>query len=105
MFLNNAKVLGLNLSDVDSVFPSRGYYDHSGGVIPFAQHNPNAKIFLQETAGADYYHLTETMERYIGIDKKILELSQCVLLNGDKIIDDELIVFSNVSGKKCWKTC
>lgn len=101
MFLKNAEVLGVDLSQVDSVFLSHGHYDHSGGIIPFSKYNSKAKIYLQKTAGEDYYHLTEEMEKYAGIDKKILGLSQSIILDGDKKIDEELFVYSNISGERC----
>ncbi len=101
MFLKNAEVLGIDISQVDSVFLSHGHYDHSGGIIPFTKCNSKAKIYLQKTAGEDYYHLTEEIEKYAGIDKKILELPQSVLLEGDKKIDEELFVYSNISGERC----
>lgn len=101
MFLRNAEVLGVDISKVDTVFLSHGHYDHSGGILPFAACNTNAKIYMQASAGEDYYHVTEEMEKYAGIDKDILKLSQCVLLNGDKQIDEELFVYSNISGKRC----
>lgn len=101
MFLKNAEVLGVDLSQVDSVFLSHGHYDHSGGILPFAGYNPDAKIYLQKSAGEAYYHVTEEMEKYAGIDKDILKLSQCILLDGDKEIDEELFLFSNIKGSRC----
>ena len=101
LFLKNAEVLGVDIKDVDSVFLSHGHYDHSGGIIPFTRYNSNAKIYLQESVGRDYYHVTEEIEKYAGIDKKILELPQCILLNGNKKIDEELFVYSNISCKRC----
>jgi len=87
MFLKNAEVLGVDLSQVDNVFLSHGHYDHSGGIIPFSKCNREAKIYLQKSAGEAYYHVTEEMEKYAGIDTAILDLPQTILLEGDKKID------------------
>lgn len=98
LFLKNAKALGVDLSQVDTVILSHGHYDHSGGILKFAQINPSAKIYMQRSASGDYYH----GERYIGMDREIAELPQVQLLDGDFKIDDELSVFSNITGRKFW---
>ncbi len=97
--LRNAEILGIDLSEVDAVILSHGHYDHSGGIMPFVKINPDARIYMQDTAGADYYaDYGENSEgeryRYIGIDKKITELPQAVKLHGDYRIDDDLELFT-----------
>ena len=101
-FLENAKTLGVDLQSVDSVFLSHGHYDHSSGILPFAAINSNASIYMQENALLPYYHKTETEERYIGIDPAIGELEQLTVLSGDIIIDEELALFANVTGRELW---
>jgi len=101
-FLQNAEVLGIDLTEVDTVVLSHGHYDHSGGILPFARSNPNAGIYMQKAAGEDYISIRESGETYIGIDKEILNLPQLVLLEGDAKIDEELSVFSNVVGRRFW---
>lgn len=101
-FIKNATTLDVDLSSVDSVFLSHGHYDHSGGIMPFTEVNVNAPIYIQEKALLPYYHKTETEERHIGIDTSIADLPQLQLLNGDVVIDDELTVFSNVTGRELW---
>lgn len=90
--IRNAKMLGVDLTAVDTVILSHGHYDHSGGILPFVELNPKAKIYMQQNAGGDYYAFDgeEQGFRYIGIDKKILSLPQVQLLKGDTKIDDEL---------------
>ena len=97
--MHNAEKLGIDLSEVDTVILSHGHYDHSGGIIPFVKLNPNADIYMQETADADYYaddgeKAEEERYRYIGIDKGISELTQVKKLQGDYRIDDELELFT-----------
>jgi len=94
--LKNAQKLGVNLADVDTVILSHGHYDHSGGILPFAELNPRAKIYMQQNAGGEYYAFDGEDKgfRYIGIDKKILSLPQVQLLKGDAKIDDELRLFT-----------
>lgn len=95
--LKNAKILGINLKDIDIVILSHGHYDHSGGITPFIKINDKALIYMQQSATKDYYaddgkNATERF-RYIGIDKEIKKLSQVRFLNGDKKIDEELELF------------
>ena len=101
-FLENAKELGIDLGQVDVVFLSHGHYDHAGGLLAFAKMNPTAKIYMQKTAGNDYYNLRDDSEKYIGIDKRIMELPQVCLLNGDYRIDEEIYVFTDILGRKYW---
>lgn len=100
MFLKNANVLGVDLTQVDMVVLSHGHYDHAGGILPFAAKNPNAKIYMKSSAGEDYYHLSLSEERYIGIDKGILKLPQIVMVQKEKHIDNELFLFSDITGKR-----
>ena len=97
--LYNAKELGIDLSKVDTVVLSHGHYDHSGGIMPFANINSEARIYMQETADADYYaddgeRAEGERYRYIGIDKAIASLPQAVKIQGDHRIDDELEMFT-----------
>ena len=101
-FLENATTLGIDLQSVDAVILSHGHYDHSGGILPFTGINPDATIYMQEKALLPYYHKTNIEERYIGIDPAIGELSQLKTLIGDSVIDEELTLFTNVTGRKLW---
>lgn len=94
----NARQLGVDLSKVDTVVISHGHYDHAGGLMGFVHQNPTAQIYMQKSAGGDYFH----RDRYVGIDKAIMELSQLRLIEGDYQIDDELQLFSGITGRKLW---
>ena len=99
-FAENAKTLGVDLSQVDMAMLSHGHYDHSGGLMKFAQINENAPIYMQSNAGGEYYHTNDTLEKYIGIDKNILKLPQVRLIDGNIRIDDEISVFAGVKGRR-----
>lgn len=94
-FIDNAKQLGIRLEDVDVVILSHGHYDHTGGVIGFSKINPNAPIYMQESAGGEYYSLHPEGYRYIGIDKNILRLKQIELIKRNAVIDEELSILFN----------
>ena len=48
--LKNAEKLGIDLTQVDTVILSHGHYDHSGGIMAFTKINPDAVIYMQESA-------------------------------------------------------
>ncbi|MCR4907821.1 MAG: MBL fold metallo-hydrolase [Lachnospiraceae bacterium] len=97
--IKNAEKLGIDLKQVDTVILSHGHYDHSGGIIPFSEINPDAVIFMQASAGGDYYaddgeNAGDSRYVYIGIDKDIIKLPQVKFIRGDLKIDDELELFT-----------
>ena len=96
--LKNAKMLEIDLANVDTVVLSHGHYDHSGGIIPFTKVNDKAIIYMQASAIRDYYaddgeDVAERF-RYIGIDKEIAKLPQVRPVDGDIRIDEELELFT-----------
>lgn len=98
LFMRNADKLKIDLSRIDTVILSHGHYDHGGGILSFAERNPKAAIYMQRSALGDYYH----GERYIGIKKEIAELDQVRFLDGDTRLDDELFLFSHITGRLFW---
>lgn len=96
--LENAKKLGVDLTKVDTVVLSHGHYDHSGGLSAFRDLNQDAVIYMQQSALGDYYH----GERYIGVDKRIAGMQGVKLLTGDFRINEELSVFTGITGRKFW---
>ncbi len=101
-FMKNANRLNVDLTQVDTLILSHGHYDHSGGIMPFASMNLNAKIYIHEEAAGDYYSEKPDRTYYAGIDKEIAKLSQTVTINTDTCIDEELYIFTNVTGRRHW---
>ncbi len=83
--IHNARILGVDLAEVDTVILSHGHYDHSGGIIPFTKINDKAIIYMQDNVTKEYYaddgRKAIERYRYIGIDKDILKLSQVRFIN------------------------
>lgn len=100
LFLHNAARLGVDLKTVDALILSHGHYDHAGGILDFSRISPGAGIYLRTCADGDYYHLTDRGEKYIGIDKRITALAQCIWVDGDLRIDGELFLYTNIRGEK-----
>lgn len=97
-FIDNAIKLGIDLTKVDTVVLSHGHYDHTGGMLEFSGNNAHADVYLQRTACGDFFH----NNRFIGIDDRILSLRTLHLLDGDHKIDEELSIFSNITGRKLY---
>lgn len=96
--VKNAEALSIDLSAVDTVILSHGHYDHSGGIMPFSKLNHTAQIIMQRLAAEPHYN----GERYIGIDTDILKLPNVRLIDGDMQLDDELFLFSGITGRRCY---
>lgn len=96
--LSNAEKLGVDLSQVDMVILSHGHYDHSGGLTAFGKLNRKAVIYVQKDAFGDYFH----GERYIGVEKEIVRLPGIEILEGNCEIDEELSLFTKITGRRHW---
>ena len=100
LLLKNAEKLGIDLTKVDTVILSHGHYDHGGGILPFAEINPAAKIYIPAAAFGAYYSLRDGAPRYIGLAEEIRRLPQVVIVGGTAAgifrIDDELSLFSGI---------
>lgn len=96
--LKNADVLGVELAAVDTVILSHGHYDHAGGILPLCERTQTAVIYLQRAATEPHFN----GERYIGIDPAVANLPNVRLLDGDTKLDDELFLFSGVTGRRCF---
>lgn len=65
IFLKNARMLGIDLSQVDVAVLSHGHYDHGGGLSAFLKINSRSKVYLSGYAFEPHYH---GPEKYIGLD-------------------------------------
>ncbi len=72
LFADNAKKLGLDLSEIDMAVLSHGHYDHGGGLEKFFEINTKAKVYIHPKAVLDYYAVREGTETsYIGIPENV----------------------------------
>ncbi len=101
-FIENAAEKGIDLTAVDTVVLSHGHYDHTGGLLAFAELNPNAVIYVHKNAVGEFYNCRHTPPKYIGMDARIADLPQVVWVDGDLKLDNELSLFTGVRGRRLW---
>lgn len=100
LLLGNAEKLGVNLKSVDIAILSHGHYDHAGGLRAFMEFNTQAKLYMHELAVCRGHYAAELVGwRDIGIDKDLYnDFSHRIVLTGSRCaIDDELLIFSDIS--------
>ena len=101
LFLENAKKLDVNISDIDYLIISHGHYDHGGGLRMFFKENTKAKVFLQCFAFEKYHALrpNDTLE-FIGLEEELKQNRQIVLTSDQFFISKGIEVFSNITQRK-----
>lgn len=102
-FMQNAKTLGIDLSQVDTAFLSHAHNDHCGGLAAFLRCNKRAKVYMQRAALGDYYVVTDTKCASIGLSQELRQYEDRFVLCEDTVrLDGELTVFSRVTGRTLW---
>ncbi|MBQ0064946.1 MAG: MBL fold metallo-hydrolase [Firmicutes bacterium] len=100
----NAQKLNIDISKVDTLILSHGHYDHAGGILSFSSLNPNADIYLHKKAGGAYYSLRKEGYTYIGINPRIMGLSNLHYIDKDIALDEEISIFTKVTEREKWPT-
>ena len=103
-FIYNAKKLGIDLADIDTVVISHGHFDHGGALASFLKVNNKAKIYIHRLAFEAYYIKILFAKIQIGLDKSLLDDDRMILTGDTITINDELLIFSDVEGMFCTKS-
>ncbi len=100
-FMDNALLMGLNLSDVEYAVLSHGHYDHSGGLGAWHRANPNRKIYAMRGYDGEYYSASRGELHEIGVPKEVL--TQCsgsvVQVDGMKQLDKNVYMLGHSHGR------
>ncbi len=94
-FLSNARLLGLDLAEVDFAVLSHGHYDHGGGLKAFLQVNDRAKVYLSRHAFGPHYN---GHSRYIGLDPALADSDRLVWVDDDLDLGGGISIVSGVEG-------
>ena len=100
LFLENARKLGVNIAEIDTVVISHGHVDHAGALSLFLQNNHSAKIYVRESAFDRHYTKVLGLPFSVGLDRALKNNKQLVFTNETEVIDDELTLFSDVEPKE-----
>jgi 7,8-dihydropterin-6-yl-methyl-4-(beta-D-ribofuranosyl)aminobenzene 5'-phosphate synthase len=97
LFLENAKKLNVDISDVDYLIISHGHDDHGGGLKAFLQENTKAEVFLQRLAFGKYYDMKpDGSLEYAGLDEELKQDRRIVFTEDRFFISKGIYVFSNI---------
>lgn len=100
-FVKNAKLLGIDISEVDMCFLSHGHYDHGGGLNAFLEANDKADIYMSPRAFGRYYHLKGDRNHYIGLED-FADKSRFIFVKDITEFHSGISAFNGVTGRKIW---
>lgn len=101
LFLQNAAVLGIDLSRTDTAVLSHGHYDHGGGLKAFCSVSRHAKIYARREVFGAYYSIRSHQEKYIGLPEDLkTDPDRFILCSGNMRIDDSLFLFSDIGAER-----
>lgn len=99
MFERNAKMLGIDLSEVDIAVLSHGHYDHGGGLARFLEINKKSPVYVNEYAFEQHYNGTQ---KYIGLDISLKNNSRLIFTSDVYKINDSMTLFSCNENRKSY---
>ena len=100
LFFENARKMGVNIEDVDTVVISHGHVDHAGALSLFLQINHSAKIYIRENAFDKHYVKVLGLPFNVGLDRSLKDNKQIIFTDSTEIIDEELTLFSDVQSSE-----
>lgn len=71
--LSNAKALGVDLSEADTLILSHGHYDHTGGVSEILKLSPETDVYYHPALISSHYAVRSDSVRSIGIPDSSLD--------------------------------
>ena len=89
VFLHNAKVYDIDLSNIDAIFLSHGHWDHSSAILEVVKASGGVKLFTHPEAFSSRFYISNNGEkRDIGIKKEI-SVARIEELGGEIIFNSE----------------
>ncbi len=90
-FADNARAMGIDLSQVDLCILSHGHYDHGGGLRRFLSLNNQAPIYLSRLAFSDCHNASG---RYIGLEEGLKDSERLIFTGDETVLDRGLTLYS-----------
>ena len=103
-FAENARRLGVDLSQVDVAVLSHGHSDHGGGLRAFCEVNSRAEIYLRPDAFGEFYAVKPGQAPcYIGLEPSLWELESRLVPSAPGLrLDEELEFLGPVPAVFSW---
>lgn len=79
-FAENAKQMGVDLSQVDLCVLSHGHYDHSGGLMRFLEINDHAPVYMHRRASEPHFNGSV---KYIGMAESLIGHPRMILTDDE----------------------
>ncbi len=100
-FIENARKLGIDISDVDLLVISHGHKDHGGGLEAFINTNDKAKIIASKYAFDKYYaRVSKLLKVDIGLNPTFMNHERVQLIEGLTDLDNGMFIFDGVKSNK-----
>jgi len=96
LFIRNAELLDIDLSDVDYVFISHGHSDHAGGLRYFLEHNLQAKVIVSPDAMIGHFFSKRGNLHSITTEWPEIDDDRLILIDKTSEIDEGLHVIAHI---------
>ena len=96
LFIRNAELLDIDLSDVDYVFISHGHSDHAGGLRCFLKHNQKAQVIVSPDAMSGHFFSKRGNLHSITTQWPEIDDDRLIMIDKTSEIDEELHVIAHI---------
>ena len=96
LFIRNAELLGIDLSDVDYVFISHGHSDHAGGLRHILEHNRQAKVIVSPAAMSGHFFSKRGTLHSITAEWPEIDEDRLILIDQTCEVAEDLHVIAHI---------
>ena len=92
----NAKILNIDLKDIDYVILSHSHNDHTGGLNEFLKINSRAKVIAHKEIFIEKYSKRTGEMRFIGLSKDDLDLARFQFVENTYKLSENISLYGNL---------